>query len=60
VRSSVPARLGAFVVVVVVAFAAAFGVGRAVGPVGDDPAPSPATTAPTPDGHPADGHGGGS
>ena len=36
------ARLGLFGVGLVAAFGAAFGIGRAVGPIGDDdPAPSP-------------------
>lgn len=42
---SVPLRLGAFAIVLVVAFVLAFGVGSAVGPVDDAGAP---TTAPDP------------
>lgn len=34
---SVPFRLAAFAVGTLAAFGAAFGVGRAVGPIGDDP-----------------------
>ncbi len=48
-------RLAAFAVGLVAAFGAAFGLGRAVGPVGSDdrpPAEAPAVTATT---HPADG-----
>jgi hypothetical protein len=51
-----PAKLAGFAVIALAAFGAAFGVGRAVGPVGDDPAPAPsaATTTTDPDhgGHP--------
>jgi hypothetical protein len=34
-------KLAGFAVVLVAAFGLAFGVGRAVGPVGDDASPSP-------------------
>jgi hypothetical protein len=43
----VPAKLAGFAVVLLVTFGAAFGVGRAVGPAGDDPAPTPAATTST-------------
>jgi hypothetical protein len=44
----VAVRLAAFAVVLLVAFAAAFAVGRSVGPVGDDGRPhAPATTTTT-------------
>jgi hypothetical protein len=60
VLASVPARLGAFAVGVMVVFVAAFGLGRAVGPVGDDPPSTTSTTAPSStDGHTTDGHGSG-
>jgi hypothetical protein len=50
---SVSARLATFAVVVVAAFGAAFGLGRAVGPIGEgDPMPVPADA-------PANDHGGG-
>ncbi len=40
-----PAKLAGFAVILVAAFGAAFGLGRAIGPVGDDPAPAvPVTT----------------
>ena len=53
--SSVPARLGAFAAGLAVAFAAAFGVGRLVGPVDDAPSSPPTTTVDHTDGHA--GHG---
>ena len=44
---AVPVRLAVFAVGLVAAFGAAFGIGRAVGPVGDDqPAPGVTTTVP--------------
>lgn len=43
---STASRLSLFAAGLVVAFAAAFGVGRAVGPVGDDDPAPPTTTAP--------------
>lgn len=49
---SVALRLGAFAVGLLAVFGAAFAVGRAVGPLGDDPAPStPATTTTQPMDH---------
>jgi hypothetical protein len=50
---AVPAKLAGFAVILIVAFGAAFGIGRAVGPVGDA-APAPAgitTTTTTMSGH---------
>jgi hypothetical protein len=42
---AVPAKLAGFAVILLVAFGAAFGIGRAVGPVGDAaPAPTEITT----------------
>lgn len=43
-----PAKLAGFAVILLLAFGASFGLGRAVGPVGDDPAPAtPVTTTGT-------------
>ena len=47
---STVARLAAFAVALLACFGAAFGVGRAVGPVGDG-APAPAATTTTLPGH---------
>ncbi len=44
---TVPTKLAGFAVILLATFGAAFGVGRAVGPVGDDPAPPPVTTTTT-------------
>lgn len=55
---NVPAKLAGFAVVLLATFGAAFGVGRAVGPIGDETDPAPmdmgtTTTAPGHDGgHP--------
>ncbi|HWJ63771.1 MAG TPA: hypothetical protein VNS19_17485 [Acidimicrobiales bacterium] len=51
------AKLAGFAVVLLASFGAAFGIGRAVGPIGDDPEPpAPAvtttTTMPGHGGHP--------
>jgi hypothetical protein len=44
---AVPVRLAVFDVGLLAAFGAAFGIGRTVGPVGDDqPAPGVTTTVP--------------
>jgi hypothetical protein len=43
----VPAKLAGFAVLLLASFGAAFGVGRAVGPIGDDPMPAPAATTTT-------------
>jgi hypothetical protein len=53
----VPAKLAGFAVLLLAAFGAAYGVGRAVGPVGDAPTPAPGapvttTMAPDHGGHP--------
>jgi hypothetical protein len=53
----VPAKLAGFAVLLLATFGAAYGVGRAVGPVGDAPTPAPAapvttTMAPDHGGHP--------
>lgn len=42
---SVPQKLAGFAVVLAVSFVASFGLGRAVGPIGDDPAPRPSAEA---------------
>lgn len=39
-----PAKLAGFAVILLAAFGAAFGLGRAVGPNDADPAPTPTTT----------------
>jgi len=41
------AKLAGFAAILIVTFGAAFGVGRAVGPVGDDDPPAPATATTT-------------
>lgn len=40
----VPVKLGGFAVILLAVFGAAFGIGRAVGPVGDEPSPPAVTT----------------
>ncbi|WP_421121482.1 hypothetical protein ACE2AJ_09090 [Aquihabitans daechungensis] len=52
---SAPAKLAGFAVILLATFGAAFGIGRAVGPVGDDRPSAPATTTTTTT---APGHGG--
>ena len=45
---NVPAKLAAFAVALVATFALSYGVGSAVGPIGNDPAPtSPVATTTT-------------
>ena len=50
---NVPTKLAGFAVILLATFGAAFGVGRAVGPVGNDPTPGSTvtTTNPTHGGH---------
>ncbi len=47
----VPAKLAGFAVILLATFGAAFGIGRAVGPVGDDPAPAGTTPTTVPMDH---------
>lgn len=50
---TVPAKLASFAAALAVTFAAAYGAGAAVGPVGADDPPAPTTTVPTHEGgHP--------
>ena len=44
---SIPVKLAGFALVLLATFGASFGIGRAVGPVGDDSAPAPTRTATT-------------
>jgi hypothetical protein len=48
----IPLRIAAFAVGLLAAFGAAFGLGRAVGPLDDQPTPAPASTTTTT--HPMD------
>ncbi len=41
------AKLAGFAVALIAVFGAAYGVGRAVGPIDDDPAPTPVVTTTT-------------
>ena len=43
----VTAKLAGFAVILIATFGAAFGVGRAIGPVGDDSSPVPVTDTTT-------------
>jgi len=58
---SVPTRLAVFLVALVVLFGAAFGAGRAVGPIGSNSTtsdPSPVTSTPSGDNGDPASHGG--